>query len=214
MKCVICLNGDPPEKALLDQYTKDSFVIVADGACGFFRSYNMFADLIVGDFDSYRFDMAQKVLKPGGTVVKHNIEKDYTDGQLALSEALSRGYKDIVLLGALGGRMDHSLENIRLLYNTDDNIKISAKCNDCEMFIVKRRVTVCSDEPCTVSIIPYTDEMQIEKTSGFKYSADGLTLTRLDSTAHSGLSNVLVSNKGEICVKRGAALVIVYNRLY
>lgn len=214
MKCIICLNGDKPDKTLLKEYAGDSYIIAADGACGYLDQYGVKADLIVGDFDSYSYELTHKMLKSNGEIIKHNVEKDYTDGQLALTEALKRGFKDIVLLGALGGRLDHTLENIRLLYTDDDSVKIIAKCTACEVFILKGYAEIKADAPRTISILPYTDCIEIGKTVGFKYCAEDLILTKLKNDSHSGLSNVLLSQRGEIFVNHGAALVIVYNTVY
>ena len=210
MRCVICLNGDTPEELLLKDCVQNSYVIATDGACEYLEQYGVLADLVVGDFDSYPYERSCNVLKNSGSIVKHKVEKDYTDGQLALSEATDRGFKNIVLLGALGGRLDHALENIRLL-QSDADVTISIKCNDCEIFLLKGYKQIKTDAPCTVSILPYTDEVLIEKTVGFKYPAENLVLTKLQSSSHSGLSNILLSDNGEIYIKRGEALVFKYS---
>ena len=42
-------------------------------------------------------------------------EKDDTDSYYAAKEALRRGYRDFLLLGASGARLDHTLGNLALL---------------------------------------------------------------------------------------------------
>ena len=46
-------------------------------------------------------------------------EKDDTDTVYALKEALRRGFDDFLLLGVLGGRLDHTLGNISMLLKLD-----------------------------------------------------------------------------------------------
>ena len=46
----------------------------------------------------------------------HQPEKDETDTELALNRAMASGCGEIAVLGATGGRLDHMLGNIHLLY--------------------------------------------------------------------------------------------------
>lgn len=74
--------------------------------------------LIIGDFDSYdnpQTSGRDLQLKDIETILLPT-EKDETDTSYAASEALRRGYRDFLIVGATGGRMDHSLVNVSLLY--------------------------------------------------------------------------------------------------
>ncbi len=57
-------------------------------------------------------------LRAGGVeVIVHPPEKDESDTELALSEALARGATSIVVIGAFGGqRLEHTIANLLLLY--------------------------------------------------------------------------------------------------
>mgnify|MGYP004574164115 FL=1 len=66
-------------------------------------------DLVVGDFDSLGY------VPQNAPVLRHPVRKDDTDSLLAVREGLSRGYRQFVLLGASGGRLDHTLANIQVL---------------------------------------------------------------------------------------------------
>ena len=65
--------------------------------------------LIVGDFDSH-----PRPQSAAETIVLPTV-KDDTDTVFAVKEALRRGFTDFLLLGAAGGRMDHTLVNLYLL---------------------------------------------------------------------------------------------------
>ena len=85
------------------------FVIAADAGYEALRALHITPDLLVGDFDS----LAQRPADvPTHT---HPVEKDDTDMALALEEGFTRGYRDFVLYGADGGRLDHTLANLQLL---------------------------------------------------------------------------------------------------
>lgn len=71
---------------------------------------------MIGDFDSWtsRPDLqAEKVQ----VLPSH---KDYTDTEMAILEAIKRGYDEIDLYGVTGGRLDHFVTIMRLLVRYQD----------------------------------------------------------------------------------------------
>lgn len=85
-------------------------VIAADRGCVLCRESGIEPDFCVGDFDS----LLPGEAIPAGAIV-HPREKDDTDTLLALKTALEAGLTDIVLMGGIGGRLDHSLANLQLM---------------------------------------------------------------------------------------------------
>lgn len=212
MKAIICLNGDPPSRHLAAVQTAGGYVIAADGACDYLARYGIKADCIVGDFDSFPFQMAAQCLKPTGIVCRHEPEKDYTDGQLALEKALEGHYDDIVFLGAMGGRADHQAENMRLLYEFADRCSIRAVSDSCEVSIIRDEAVICGCRGCTVSLLPYTDSALIEYSAGFKYPTVKLHLGRTESLSHSGLSNVMLGSTAFVVLSQGAVAAYVHRK--
>lgn len=81
-----------------------------DGGLDILLKNGIHPDWAIGDFDSGK--------DPGQTdypIYRHPIHKDETDSELALMKAIELGYQDIILYGALGGRLDHTLANLRLV---------------------------------------------------------------------------------------------------
>ena len=82
-------------------------------------------NLIVGDFDSYEnphLDIETIVLP---------CEKDDTDAAFAVKEALKRGFQDFLLVGMIGGRLDHVLGNVPLMLDTQGtNVKVLDDCGE------------------------------------------------------------------------------------
>ena len=85
------------------------FIIAADAGYLRLTGLSAVADLVVGDFDS----MPQKPNHPN--LIVYPAEKDKTDMILAIDEGLRRSYKTFVILGGLGGRLDHTYANIQAL---------------------------------------------------------------------------------------------------
>lgn len=127
---------------------KGDAVICADGGLVHAQKMGITPELTVGDFDSY-----QGALQ--GEVRRFNPEKDYTDTHIAVTEALDRGYKEIVLLGATGTRLDHTLSNIGLLeYITQMGAKGTIVNENNIITVIRENTAIKNDGFKYVSIIP------------------------------------------------------------
>ena len=71
-------------------------------------------DLIVGDFDSFCLPE-----ETGAELIVLPREKDDTDTAFAVKEMLRRGYREVLMAGVTGGRIDHTLGNLSLLLMMD-----------------------------------------------------------------------------------------------
>lgn len=101
--------------AQINDYSKliiddDTFIIAADGGYSHIKKMGRTPDLIIGDFDSLNIEKI-----PDIEVITVPAEKDDTDMMLCVKTAIERGFDDITLCGALGGRLDHTIANIQTL---------------------------------------------------------------------------------------------------
>lgn len=102
--CVIFTGGELDSPERLDKSIwKNAFVIAADSGYRYAEMLGIIPDLAMGDYDSLGY-----VPKNCGEVMTFPKEKDDSDLMLAIREALKRGYKNITVIGALGGRFDHT----------------------------------------------------------------------------------------------------------
>ena len=85
------------------------FVIAADGGYKALDTLGVQANLVVGDFDSLGY------VPEGVEILQHPVRKDDTDTLLAIRLGLERGYRNFVITGALGGRLDHTFANLQAL---------------------------------------------------------------------------------------------------
>lgn len=107
----ILLGGDVTVTDRLKSAVADSRVIAADGGMRHARPLGLAPELWVGDFDS----ASKELLEAWPDVARqpYPAAKAVTDGEIAVSEALSRGAHSLVLIGALGGaRSDHALQHL------------------------------------------------------------------------------------------------------
>ncbi|MGE4354071.1 MAG: thiamine diphosphokinase [Oscillospiraceae bacterium] len=84
-------------------------VIAADGGYKTLMAIGITPDLVVGDFDSLGY------IPEGVELVRHPPEKDDTDMMLAILLGMERGYRNFLIYGGLGGRLDHTLANLQSL---------------------------------------------------------------------------------------------------
>ena len=85
------------------------YVIAADRGYDSLMAFNVQPDLVVGDFDSLGHTPSHP------NVIQLPAEKDDTDMVFALRKGLELGYRRFVLLGGVGGRVEHTDGNIQLL---------------------------------------------------------------------------------------------------
>lgn len=109
----ILLGGDLIRTPRLDRQVEGSRVIAADGGIGHARLLGLVPELWVGDFDSVPANLPDDLAAvPRRTFP---VEKDKTDGELAIAAAFERGATSLVLAGAFGGkRPDHAFLHLAL----------------------------------------------------------------------------------------------------
>ncbi len=73
-------------------------------------------EFCIGDFDSCSEEEKKVIQNNSKEVIILEKRKDDTDSEAAINECIKRGYKEIWLLEGFGGRIDHSIINLRLIY--------------------------------------------------------------------------------------------------
>lgn len=89
------------------------WIIAADGGYQSARAAGLTPALLAADFDSS--PAGPDVLSPDTEVAALPTHKDQTDTLAAAEIAYSRGYREYLLLGCLGGRLDHTVANIQVM---------------------------------------------------------------------------------------------------
>lgn len=177
------------------------FVIAADAGYLHLTGLSAVADLVVGDFDS----MPQKPNHPN--VIVYPTEKDKTDTILAIDEGLRRQYRTFIILGGLGGRLDHTLANIQTLsyiaenggrgFLLGDGIAVTVIKNGCIKFD--------SEQKGVISVFSCGDAARGVTIRGLKYELKNAVLR---SAMPIGVSNAFTGLSGEISVARGSLAIL------
>lgn len=109
---VLLANGDYPSDGIpAVLLRRAAYVVCCDGAANRYLSEGGVPDAVVGDGDS--IDAESKAALAGRFLL--NPDQETNDLTKAFEYCISRGRREITLLGATGKREDHTLANISLL---------------------------------------------------------------------------------------------------
>lgn len=200
-KCIIITSYI--EGNLSDLIVEESYdiVICADGGYNHAKKAGIVPDFLIGDFDSLH-----ERIQPGIEIVTFPAEKDDTDTGLCLQAALDLGYRDILIIGGIGGRFDHAVANIQLMAgNVEkvDQIAITDKKNYCTI-LKNGQMQFPKKEGQHISLLSLSDLSTGVSIKGVKYPLTNHTLTR---TFPLGVSNEYVDEFAVVSVEDGTLLV-------
>lgn len=149
-------------------------IIAVDRGLNAVSKLELIPDAIVGDFDS----ADESVLKEfksrllDTTWEIHKPEKDETDTELAINTAIRLGCTKLILLGATGGRLDHFLGNLHLLYASYKKGVEAAIVDERNWITVTDKEHVFEADKIFgtyISFLPLSEEVKGITLTGFKY---------------------------------------------
>lgn len=207
LNVVIVSGGTPPSEKLLRNYIKDvEFIIAADKGSECLYNYDITPDLLLGDFDSARKEVLDKVKLKTKEVLRFPPEKDYTDTEIAITEAIKRGAKKIYLFGATGSRMDHTLGNIGLLLTTKKKGSVLEIIDDNnKLYLADNKMTLFGKYGENISFHALCDKVINFRIKGAKYNLESYDMDLLDPRA---ICNEFVDTPIDISYDEGQLLVI------
>jgi thiamine pyrophosphokinase len=181
-------------------------VIAADGGGNWLYSQGRIPDLVVGDLDSITSEALAAFQAHGCALQQHRPDKDETDTELALLAARERGATRIVLLGALGGRIDHTLANVLLLAMPQlRGSEVSIFDGTSFLSLARKEAIISGEIGDLVSLIPWGGAVHGIRTEGLRYP---LREESLCVGPARGVSNVLARPQARVTLEAGALLVI------
>lgn len=117
-RSIIVSGGELNEELALSVLAKqeEQCVIGVDRGVEFLYEHQIMPDYIVGDFDSTRAEIRDYYKNETNIPIReYNPVKDASDTEIALRLAMTLGYKELLILGATGGRIDHLWANVQSL---------------------------------------------------------------------------------------------------
>lgn len=184
-------------------------IMAADSGMDFLYRNHLTPDIIVGDFDSVDHDSLDFFREDGRIeFCKLNPQKDDTDTEYAIRDALSRGVLQLTILGGTGSRLDHVLGNISLLgIGLENHAEIELVDEHNRIRMIDKPISIRKDEQFGryVSLIPYSATVEHVTLTGFKYPLADYTMGGFNSL---GISNEITDDVAHIEFRGGILLVI------
>lgn len=206
-RVVIAANGSYAFPQRLRPYLDRADTIIAcDGGATWLAAQGYAPDILMGDLDSIDAQTLATLSASGCLIERYPVDKDETDGELALAKAAALGATQIVLIGALGGRIDHELANILLLAMPQlEGRQVTLFDGVSFVRLATTSLALEGKAGDTVSLIPLGGEVQGITTVNLQYPLHGETLYVGPAR---GISNVMLRDTALVTLTQGRLLVI------
>ena len=199
--CLIISGGDFADDPPVPRDA--GFVIACDRGWLHAERLGISPSVILGDFDS-----SAPPRSAGIPVLSFPVRKDDTDTMLAARHALEKGFRDITVCCALGGRFDHTLANLQaaaFIVRHGGRCRILGQGTEMIAFS-EGSLRLPRREGCSLSVFSLTDRCAGVTIRGTDYECRDLCLT---NSFPLGVSNAWASGEAVISVGSGILLVVI-----
>jgi thiamine pyrophosphokinase len=210
MKRALIVGGGPVDLGLFQQELaqKPDLLIAADYGGYYCEQLGIIPHILMGDFDSLSAHLVDKLMNTGTKIIPFPLQKDETDMELALDQAIKEGVKRIHILGGLGRRLDHTLSNIGLFLKAlAQNVEVHLLDEAHDISAIDHGMVLSRKPGWAVSLIPLTVKVGGVSTSGLLYPLHGADLFLEKSR---GVHNEFSAETATIQVAEGVLLVILF----
>ncbi|ADL51625.1 thiamine diphosphokinase [Clostridium cellulovorans] len=210
-KVLVICGGDMPSQELLEaEIISSQYVIAADKGGEVLYKYKRCPDLLVGDFDSIDNKTIDYFKQRNTPIEKYPMEKDFTDGEMAVEKAIAMNPQEIVLLGCNGARLDHVFSSIGLLYKVlKSNIRAYIKNDNNTIFLSDRSTCINPKKEYAdrkLSVLPYGAEVTNLTIKGAKYPLNNFQLRIGDMLT---VSNEFIGCQVDITFDSGILIIFL-----
>lgn len=205
MKAVILCDGNIPKKSMIERELSDSeLLIAADGGAAQAHNLDFQPDIIIGDLDSYTITGREEAL-----IVKDE-DQETNDLEKALSYALQKSARKVIVFGATGKRLDHTLKNLSVLLQYNSKFDSILLVDDyATMKIIRSPFKGSFEIGTIISLFPLSGKVHGITTKGLKYP---LSNEALENGIRDGSSNMAVEETVEIHFKKGDLLLLTHHK--
>lgn len=206
-RIIIFANGALPDPQKVRPLIRpDDLVVCADGGSRHAFALGLTPHMVIGDLDSIHWQDWARVQSDAVPVRRHPHDKNETDLELALQYALEQSPSSIVVVGALGKRLDQTLGNLALL-TSPALASIDVRLDDGleEAFFCRGRAQVEGTPGDIVSLIPWGAPVEGVTTNGLKWPLRAETLYPNKTR---GISNEMLETTASMTIASGLLLVL------
>lgn len=208
MRAIVFANGVIADYTTLQSLVQpDDRLICADGGTAHCLRIGRQPHVIIGDLDSIDAAQLETMVASGVEIEEYAPEKNQTDLELALERAIADGAQEIVLVGALGGRLDQMIANLLILAQRAWPVPIRIVDGDQIAQVMRggETLTLHGAVGSTVSAIPLSDTVTGITYTGMKYPLTDHTL-HMGSTR--GISNEMLDTTATVTIRTGLLMIV------
>ncbi|MBW7881266.1 MAG: thiamine diphosphokinase [Caldilineaceae bacterium] len=210
MRAIVFVNGMVENYERLGSWLcPDDLLVGADGGTLHILALGKRPHVVVGDLDSLPDYTVAALESEGVQIERHRPDKSQTDLELAIERALREGADEILLLGALGGRLDQTLANLLILAQREWSAPIRLAEGEQVAQVVRggEQLTLHGQIGSIVSAIPLSPQVTGITYTGMRYPLQNATLS-FGSTR--GISNEIAGTPATIRINSGLLLVVYH----
>lgn len=186
------------KKTFLSQIQQHSRIIAVDGGLAQCYEMGIIPHLLVGDLDSAPTELVKKYSSVPRLLLPR--DKDQTDLEVAIEHERREGSSQIILFGAWGKRIDHSLTNALILGRYPNLMKLETETE--VLFAIHDKTHISCKAGQTLSLIPLYGKATGVSTWGLKWELVKGTLDYM----FIGISNICLNEQVTISVDHGLLL--------
>ncbi len=199
---LLVASGAPVDA--LKKAPQTDFVLAVDGGLAVCMQAQRRVDLVVGDLDSVKPELLAET--KGATTKQYQVDKDESDLELALYEAINLGVNKITVLLRDGGRLDHQLANLLVLASPRwMSAQVDAIVGQHRLWVVHGTRTLPLTQNMSLALHAVGGPAHGVSTTNLKYQLDDAELPALVAL---GISNRVVANSPTISVSKGVIIAI------
>jgi len=206
-RTVIFANGDVTDRAAIRARLRSGDrLISADGGLRHLQALGLAPHLLIGDMDSVAPAEREVLEQQGAQILVFPADKNQTDLELALLHAQAQGARELLVVGAFGGRLDQTLANIAML--TMPELRACLVCltdGRTDAVLVRSTHNLRGRSGDQVSLLPFGQEAQGVRTAGLRFPLRGETLQPYRAR---GISNEMIATEAEVTLDSGLLLCI------
>lgn len=198
---ILCDGTAPTEQQLKKEIASCQLFIAADGGAVTAKKLNAVPDVIIGDLDSYTVTGNE----PARVIKEPNQESN--DLEKALRYAKKEGAERVIVFGATGKRLDHTLKNLSVLRQFNHQFEsILFRDSYSDIFLIESPFKKSLPIGTTISLFPLSGRVDGITTHGLKYP---LRNESLENGVRDGSSNQTIKNNIDITFERGDLLLFI-----
>jgi thiamine pyrophosphokinase len=210
-RAVIFANGIIPDlEAARILLLPGDVLYAADAGASHILRLGLLPSFVIGDLDSLPEDDRRKLDAAGVRILKHPQDKDFTDLELTISCVLVEGHRTLLIIAALGGRLDMTLSNISLLTRPDLlDLEVSLDDGVEAAFFIRQEARITGQAGDILSLIPWGGPVMVEMASGLRWPLTEALLIPYETRT---ISNELLG--GDVMIRIGSGLLLcIYRRI-